>query len=88
MGNTVETLIRVIDLHKSYYDGEVELPVLQGIDLEIYTSELLAVVGASGVGKSTLLHIIGTLDQPTVGSVLYDEQDLSLIHISEPTRPY
>ncbi len=76
MGNTVETLIRVIDLHKSYYDGEVELPVLQGIDLEIYTSELLAVVGASGVGKSTLLHIIGTLDQPTVGSVLYDEQDI------------
>ena len=76
MGNTVETLIRVIDLHKSYYDGEVELPVLQGIDLEIYTSELLAVVGASGVGKSTLLHIIGTLDRPTVGSVLYNEQDI------------
>ena len=76
MGNTVETLIRVVDLHKSYYDGEVELPVLQGIDLEIYTSELLAVVGASGVGKSTLLHIIGTLDRPTVGSVLYNEQDI------------
>ena len=76
MGNTAETLIRVVDLHKSYYDGEVELPVLQGIDLEIYTSELLAVVGASGVGKSTLLHIIGTLDRPTVGSVLYNEQDI------------
>jgi lipoprotein-releasing system ATP-binding protein len=76
VGNTAETLIRVVDLHKSYYDGEVELPVLQGIDLEIYTSELLAVVGASGVGKSTLLHIIGTLDRPTVGSVLYNEQDI------------
>ncbi|MYB01327.1 ATP-binding cassette domain-containing protein, partial [Candidatus Poribacteria bacterium] len=39
-------------------------------------SELLAVIGASGVGKSTLLHIIGTLDRPTAGSVLYDEQDI------------
>ena len=76
MAKTTKTLIRVIDLHKSFYDGEEELPVLQGIDLEIYTSELLAVVGASGVGKSTLLHIVGTLDRPTAGSVLYDEHDI------------
>ena len=72
----IETLIRVVDLHKSYYDGESELPVLQGIHLEIYMSELLAIVGASGVGKSTLLHIIGTLDKPTAGNVLYNEQDI------------
>lgn len=72
----IETLIRVVDVHKSYYDGESELPVLQGINLEIYMSELLAIVGASGVGKSTLLHIIGTLDKPTAGNVLYDEQDI------------
>ena len=72
----IETLIRIVDLHKSYYDGESELPVLQGINLEIYMSELLAIVGASGVGKSTLLHIIGTLDKPTAGNVLYDEQDI------------
>ena len=76
VANAAETLIRIVDLHKSYYDGETELPVLQGIDLEIYRSELLAVVGASGVGKSTLLHIIGTLDRPTVGNVLYDERDI------------
>ena len=76
MQNSAEALIRVVDLHKSYYDGEEELPVLQGIDLEIYTSELLAVVGASGVGKSTLLHLIGTLDRPTAGNVLYDEHDV------------
>ena len=74
--NSAEALIRVVDLHKSYYDGEEELPVLQGIDLEIYMSELLAVVGASGVGKSTLLHLIGTLDRPTAGNVLYDEHDV------------
>ncbi len=76
MKNSTEVLIRVVDLHKSYYDGETELQVLQGINFDIYTSELLAVVGASGVGKSTLLHIIGTLDRPTAGSVLYSEDDV------------
>ena len=81
-----ETLIRIVDLHKSYYDGESELPVLQGINLEIYMSELLAVVGASGVGKSTLLHIIGTLDRPTAGSVLYSEQDVFTLSDTELAR--
>ena len=86
MPNSTETLIRIVDLHKSYYDGETELPVLQGIDFEIRTSELLAVVGASGVGKSTLLHIIGTLDRPTAGSVLYDEQDIFTLPDTELAR--
>ena len=81
-----DKLIRIVDLHKSYYDGESELPVLQGIDLEIYMSELLAVVGASGVGKSTLLHIIGTLDRPTAGSVLYNEQDVFTLSDTELAR--
>lgn len=76
MPNSAEAFIRIVDLHKSYYDGETELPVLQGIDFEVKGSEVLAVIGASGVGKSTLLHIIGTLDRPTAGSVLYGEQDI------------
>ena len=86
MANPAEAIIRVVDLHKSYYDGETELPVLQGINLEIYMSELLAVVGASGVGKSTLLHIIGTLDKPTAGSVLYDAQDIFALPDTELAR--
>ena len=86
MVNPAEAIIRVVDLHKSYYDGETELPVLQGINLEIYMSELLAVVGASGVGKSTLLHIIGTLDRPTAGNVLYDEQDIFTLPDTELAR--
>ena len=86
MANPAEAIIRVVDLHKSYYDGETELPVLQGINLEIYMSELLAVVGASGVGKSTLLHIIGTLDRPTAGNVLYDEQDIFTLPDTEIAR--
>lgn len=86
MANSVETLIRIVDLHKSYYDGESELPVLQGINLEIYMSELLAIVGASGVGKSTLLHIMGTLDRPTTGSVSYDAQDVFTLSDTELAR--
>ncbi len=86
MPNPSETIIRVVDLHKSYYDGEAELPVLQGINLEIYMSELLAIIGASGVGKSTLLHLIGTLDRPTTGSVLYDEHDIFTLPDTELAR--
>ena len=86
MPNPAETIIRVVDLHKSYYDGEAELPVLQGINLEIYMSELLAIIGASGVGKSTLLHLIGTLDRPTTGSVLYDEHDIFTLPDTELAR--
>ena len=86
VSNPVETIIRVVDLHKSYYDGEAELPVLQGINLEIYMSELLAIIGASGVGKSTLLHLIGTLDRPTAGSVLYDEHDIFTLPDTELAR--
>ena len=86
MLNPSETLIRIIDLHKSYYDGESELPVLRGIDFEIKTSELLAVVGASGVGKSTLLHIMGTLDRPTAGQVIYGDQDVFTLQDNELAR--
>ena len=81
-----DPLIRIADLHKSYYDGESELPVLQGVNLEIYMSELLAIVGASGVGKSTLLHIIGTLDRPTAGNVLYHEEDVFTLSDTELAR--
>lgn len=86
MTNSTEALIRIVDLHKSYYDGEAELPVLQGLNLEVNMSELLAVVGASGVGKSTLLHIIGTLDRPTAGNVLYDDQDIFSLPDTELSR--
>ena len=86
MTNSAEALIRIVDLHKSYYDGESELPVLQGIELEVNTSELLAVVGASGVGKSTLLHIMGTLDRPTAGRVLYGDQDIFALPETELAR--
>jgi lipoprotein-releasing system ATP-binding protein len=56
--------------------GPVELPVLDGIDLDIRSGEMLAVVGASGVGKSTFLHIVGGLDRPTSGKVTYGDIDV------------
>jgi len=50
--------------------------VLEGIDLDIRTGEMLAIVGASGVGKSTFLHILGALDRPTSGKVFYGDTDV------------
>ena len=56
--------------------GPVELQVLSGIDIDIHKGEMLAIVGASGVGKSTFLHILGGLDRPTSGKVLYGDIDV------------
>lgn len=56
--------------------GPVTLTVLDGIDLEINRGEMVAIVGASGVGKSTFLHILGGLDHPTSGAVLYNGTDI------------
>lgn len=64
------------NLHKSYPMGRGSLHVLKGIDLEVYEGEIVAVVGPSGVGKSTLLHILGALDRPSQGRVLIDGHDV------------
>ena len=69
-------MIKVVDLHKSFHLNGQALPILKGIHLEIAAGEILAIVGASGVGKSTLLHILGTLERPTRGQVLFDGADL------------
>lgn len=72
----MNNLIRVVDLCKSYYDGLTELPVLKGIDMEVKKAEIVAIVGASGVGKSTLLHLLGGLDRPTKGAIFYEGADI------------
>ena len=66
-----ESLIRATGLSKAYGDGR-RIDVLVDLELEVAAGETLAIVGQSGVGKSTLLHILGTLDQPTSGTVLFD----------------
>jgi len=69
-------LITVKGLNKTFITPERSLNVLKDISLEIAEGELTALTGPSGVGKSTLLHIIGTLDRPTSGEVLYKGKDV------------
>jgi lipoprotein-releasing system ATP-binding protein len=64
--------LSVRGLTKVFHHGGRVLPVLRGINLELQPGELVAVVGASGVGKSTLLHLVGALDIPTEGRILID----------------
>ncbi len=66
-----EPLIRATGLSKAYGDGR-RIDVLVDLDLEVAAGETVAIIGQSGVGKSTLLHILGTLDRPTGGTVLFD----------------
>ncbi|MCK6480535.1 MAG: ABC transporter ATP-binding protein [Planctomycetaceae bacterium] len=68
---------RARDLHKSYRSGEEHLRILQGLDLDLRAGEIVAVLGTSGVGKSTLLHLLGLLDSPDQGSLELEGRDLS-----------
>ena len=61
-----------VSLEKSYYKGQVEIPVLKGVSLGVRKGEFLAIVGQSGSGKSTLLHLLGTLDAPDAGEIHFD----------------
>lgn len=74
----MSSLVSVRDVHKSFIEGGSEIHVLRGINLELAEGERLAIVGESGVGKSTLLHILGTLDRPTQGQILFQGHELPL----------
>ena len=69
-------MIEVIHLHKSFQTAGGMLDILTGINLTIQQGEMMAIVGASGVGKSTFLHILGALDRPSSGKVLFKGADL------------
>lgn len=69
--NRAESVLQVKGLYKHFGSGERRVDVLRGIDLTLEGQESIAVVGASGVGKSTLLHILGTLERPSDGEVTY-----------------
>ena len=68
----VKAFVRAQGIHKSYYKGKIEVPVLRGVDLCVYEGETLAIVGQSGCGKSTLLHLLATLDAPDKGEIHFE----------------
>jgi lipoprotein-releasing system ATP-binding protein len=71
-----DALIVARDVVKGYRTTAGYVPVLEGLDLEVGRGEMLAITGASGVGKSTLLHVLGTLDRPESGTVTVDGEDV------------
>src|SRR3972149_6002786 len=73
-------------LTKVYHVGEVDVHALRGIDFELAESELIVLLGPSGSGKSTLLNILGGLDVPTDGRVLYRGRDLTAADEGELTE--
>ena len=77
--------IQVQNLFKSYGNGSKRVEVLKGMDLTFSQGERAAIVGASGVGKTTLLHILGTLDRPTSGKVFYEGKDIYALNEKELT---
>jgi putative ABC transport system ATP-binding protein len=81
-----EIVFRTEALTKVYHMGEVDVHALRGVDTQLYSGELLVLLGASGSGKSTFLNILGGLDRPTSGRVWYREQDLTHATEQELTR--
>ena len=71
------TVVRLVDVHKTYRTGEVDVHAVRGVSLDIQRAEFVALMGASGSGKSTLMNILGCLDRPTSGRYLLDEHDVS-----------
>lgn len=80
MSNSV---IRAVGLRKSFFKGGREIPILRGIDLDIVQGEMIGVIGASGVGKSTLLHVLGTLEPPSHGAVYFSGSKTNLFDYKE-----
>ncbi len=76
-------MIKVIDLEKTYYTGEIKVQALKGISFEVAPGEFVAIMGASGSGKSTLMNLLGLLDTPTGGRYILDNTEVSALDESE-----
>ncbi|MEO0512875.1 MAG: ABC transporter ATP-binding protein [Planctomycetota bacterium] len=78
LGGPASTVVQLKDVTKTYYkpDGSVMVQALKGVDLVIGRGEYVAIMGASGSGKSTMMNVLGCLDQPTTGSYFLDGRDV------------
>jgi len=79
-------IITVNNLHKEYKVGEVILPVLRGISFNLYEGEFVVVLGPSGSGKSTMLNMIGGIDSPSDGEIIYNNKNISIASDKELTK--
>jgi len=76
----MEPIIKLEDYHRTYQTGSVEVLAVRGVSLEIHAGEFVAVMGASGSGKSTMMNAIGCLDRPTRGRYLLDGVDIGTLN--------
>src|SRR5438093_1033392 len=76
-------MIECKNIKKSYFNGDLETPVLRGLSFTINDGEFVAIMGPSGSGKSTLMHILGALDTPTSGKYFLDGEDVSKLNDDE-----
>jgi putative ABC transport system ATP-binding protein len=72
-------IVRLLDVHKTYRTGEMEVHAVRGVSLQIHCGEFVALMGASGSGKSTLMNILGCLDRPSAGRYVLDDADVSAL---------
>ena len=79
----MNAVIQLQDIHKTYHTGEVDVHAVRGVSLDIAQGEFVALMGASGSGKSTMMNIIGCLDRPTGGKYLLDGIDVSQLDRDE-----
>lgn len=71
-----QPLVRIRDLRRVFRKDGAAIEVLRGVDLDIYRGESLSIMGRSGAGKSTFLQVLGTLDRPDTGTVMFENQDV------------
>jgi lipoprotein-releasing system ATP-binding protein len=76
----LDNLVNIKGLYKSFNSSKARLDILKGVNFDLKTGETLSVVGPSGIGKSTFLHILGTLDRPDKGKILYRGDDVFLFN--------
>ncbi|MBN1502314.1 ABC transporter ATP-binding protein [Candidatus Woesearchaeota archaeon] len=79
----METLVKLKDVWKIYQMGEVEVPALRGVTVEIKRGDFVAIIGASGSGKSTMMNLIGCLDIPSKGKIFLKNQEITELSESD-----